>query len=171
MSSTKAGTIFVPDNAEAYKNANSVNWNYIKTLGLSYADMIVEGGIGALKIPSKMNIAFSGNEERKKESVQQSRENIEYLEGLQNKVNAKFKEWAPYSDETFDSMQVLIAMAQAGRQLHGTLSTIGRISSSRKSGLPAISNKDKIHPERFGKGNSIITNKGSNSSSVLKIIQ
>ena len=68
-------------------------------------------------------------------------------------------------------MQVLIAMAQAGRQLHGTLSTIGRISSSRKSGLPAISNKDKIHPERFGKGNSIITNKGSNSSSVLKIIQ
>ena len=58
------GTIFVPDNAESYKNANSVNWNYIKTLGLSYADMIVEGGIGALKIPSKMNIAFSAIEKQ-----------------------------------------------------------------------------------------------------------
>ena len=104
--------IFVPDNVQGYKDATSANSKYWTTAGCALGDMAVEGGLDLAKVPSQLNVLLSGSEERKKDSVQASKENIEYLEGIQKNVNAQFKEWSPYSDETFNNMQILIASAQ-----------------------------------------------------------
>ncbi|MBQ3421558.1 MAG: hypothetical protein IJH34_07790, partial [Romboutsia sp.] len=158
---------FTPDNAKGYKKATGFNWDYVKTLGCSIGDMAAQTGIDVLKIPSEVNIAFSGNEERKKDSVEQSEKNIEYLDNLGEAVNSKFKEWSPYSDETFDQMQLLITTAETGRQFYKGVNNIGSIRPRGKANLPKSnggSNKSLIIQRKGG----IVSNKGSSGLPMIK---
>ncbi len=161
--------IFVADNVQGYKDATSANKEYWKTLGYAAGDMAIEGGLDLAKIPSQLNVFLSGNEERKKESVQASRENIEYLEGLQQTVNTQFKEWAPYSDETFDNMQVLIASAQIIRETPKAANSAYEFFSQNKNKhitvLPSNSNSGKYITESTSDNQFNLNN---NSKALIK---
>lgn len=131
--------------------------------------MAIEDGLDLVKIPSQLNVFLSGDEERKKDSVQQSKENIEYLEGLQQAVNTQFKEWAPYSDETFDDMQVLIASAQIIRETPKAVNSAYEFFSQNKNKhitvLPSNSNSGKYITESTSDNQFNLNN---NSKALLK---
>jgi len=160
--------IFVPNNVQGYKDATSANSKYWTTAGCALGDMAVEGGLDLAKVPSQLNVLLSGSEERKKDSVQASKENIEYLESLQKNVNEQFKEWAPYSDDTFNNMQIIIAGAMVIRETPKAVNSAYNFFARESKYITVLPNSSDSGMYVYEKISDNNFNLSNNSKTLLK---